>query len=174
MQIKSERLLLRPLSLKDLITTHAYASDHQANAYMLHLPNDHLQETEGFLKACEANWRHYDKSAFQLDFAIIYENQHVGSISLSKEVGTVAEIGWIVNRHYWQKGIAYEAAKALIDYFSEAYQIKDYVAHCDSKNVASYRLMEKLHMTRVSVSGGRFNKGSQHESQEYRYALRLP
>lgn len=173
MEIKSERLLLRPISIKDLVTTHAYASDCEANIYMLNLPNDTLQQTENFLKGCEDNWKTFNQEVFQLDFAIIFDGKHVGGISLSKEVGPETEIGWILNCHYWQKGIAFEAAKTLVDYFTKNYQINHYIAHCDSENKASYALMEKLGMTRVSVTGGRFNKGSQSESQEYLYELKI-
>ena len=52
-QIKTERLVLRPLGSADLQTVHAYASDAEATAYMLRLPSRTPQQTAQFLACAE-------------------------------------------------------------------------------------------------------------------------
>ena len=48
-------------------------------------------------------------------------------------------------------------------------RIRHFITHCDTLNTASWRVMEKLGMTRVSESGERKNKQSDKMSREYMY-----
>lgn len=50
MEIKTNRLVLCPLGIKYLESTHEYASDADATKYMMFLPNDTMEETAGFLE----------------------------------------------------------------------------------------------------------------------------
>lgn len=70
MIIKTERLLLRPLCLKDLKTVHAYASDLENTQYMLFLPNETEQETAAFLSSVEQEWAKEHPECFE--FAIVW------------------------------------------------------------------------------------------------------
>jgi hypothetical protein len=45
MDIKTERLTLTPLGLRFLDSTHEYASNPEITKYMIHLPNEILEET---------------------------------------------------------------------------------------------------------------------------------
>lgn len=48
-ELKTERLLLRPMRLTDLEDVHEYASDKDNARYMFFLPNDTVTDTEAFL-----------------------------------------------------------------------------------------------------------------------------
>ncbi|ESR08932.1 N-acetyltransferase [Streptococcus iniae] len=172
--IKTDRLYLIPNNRKFLHSIHAYASDLDVTRFMLHLPNDNIGETESFLRLCEENWKNYQADAFQLEFAILYEGKHVGGLGLSKDRGNpCVELGWILAKDYWHKGIAYEAAQAAIAYFAKQFQVTSFIAHCDADNKASFGLMERLGMKRKSKKTGRFNKSSQIETSELLYELDL-
>ncbi|MBA2795711.1 GNAT family N-acetyltransferase [Streptococcus porcinus] len=172
--INTERLELKPMNREFIDSTHHYASDKDANRYMLNLPNDSIEETEDFLLNSEYNWKCYSEEEFELEFAIIYNSKHVGGLSLTKRADeNVVEIGWILARPFWHQGIAFEAAHSAISYFSETFQVKHFIAHCDSQNQASYLLMEKLGMKRISVSDGRLNKKAKETTSEYLYRLDL-
>ena len=56
-----------------------------------------------------------------------------------------------------------------MDYFAANLGIRYFCAYCDTRNVASYRLMEKLGMKRVHESAGRKNRASSEEAFEYMY-----
>ncbi|VTS12312.1 GNAT family N-acetyltransferase [Streptococcus pseudoporcinus] len=170
--INTERLELKPMDRSFIDSTHRYASDKEANRYMLNLPNDSIKETEEFLLNCEHHWKHYSKDEFELEFAIIYSSKHVGGLSFTKKADEdLVEVGWILDRAFWHQGIAFEAAYSAISYFSETFQVNHFMAHCDSQNQASYLLMEKLGMKRISVSGGRLNKKARETTSEYLYRL---
>ena len=44
-EIKTDRFVLRPLSINDLDTVHIYASDPENTRFMMWLPNDTKEET---------------------------------------------------------------------------------------------------------------------------------
>lgn len=49
-------------------------------------------------------------------------------------------------------------AEALVTYFIDNMKTTHFIAHCDTENVASYRVMEKLGMVKTGKWGGRRNK----------------
>ena len=91
------------------------------------------------------------------------------SVSIYREGENECEMGWIIHKNYWRQGFAYEAASALMEYSIQKLHIKHFVAHCDAANTASYKVMEKLGMTRTDTYGGRKNKAASEESTEYKY-----
>lgn len=72
---------------------------------------------------------------------------------------------------FYEFAILTEGAQALIDYASQNLGIKKFIAYCDSENIPSYSLMEKLGMSRVMCRSGRKNRSSSEERMEYKYAL---
>ncbi|MBD5137420.1 MAG: GNAT family N-acetyltransferase [Lachnospiraceae bacterium] len=103
---------------------------------------------------------------------MIYSDEHIGAVSVYFENDT-GELGWIINKNYWRNGFAYEAAKALIYYTKTKIKVNHFLAHCDTENIASYKVMEKLGMSRTGEWGGRRNKSASEDSSEYRYELHL-
>lgn len=85
----------------------------------------------------------------------------------------IGEIGWIISKKYWGKGYVTEAAKAIIEFAKNDLKLKKIIAHCDSENVASYKVMEKLGMSYVGRSWGRKNKASDEEREELEYTQEL-
>ena len=124
-----------------------------------------------FLTGAAKEWACEDQTNFE--FAIILGEVMVGgvSITLEEDDRTAGELGWIVNKKYWQQGIASEAAAALVEYFKENYGVKHFIAHCDADNPGSYKTMEKIGMVRTAEYGGRKNKASDEERREYQYEL---
>lgn len=167
--IYTKRLILKPLGIEYLKTVHEYASDIENTKYMLYLPNESIEETMDFLQKSDAEWMSDTPSFYE--FAILYENQQIGAVSIYLEGDSSGELGWIINKKYWKQGIAYEAAAALMDFSINELKIKHFIAHCDAENIASYKTMEKLGMSRTSKHGGRKNKASNEERMEYQYEL---
>ena len=161
-EIETERLLLKPLGSEYLETVNAYATDYENTKYMIHLPNENRKETAAFLAGVDVEWAK-EKPEFY-EFAMLYQGEQIGAVGIYFENG-VGELGWIVNKKYWRNGFAYEAAKAVVTYFTE------HIAHCDTENTASYQVMEKLGMVRTAEYGGRRNRAAAEDSFEYQYEL---
>jgi ribosomal-protein-alanine N-acetyltransferase len=64
------------------------------------------------------------------------------------------ELGYIFNPEFQNEGYATEAADALVRYGFDCLGVHRVIAHCNPDNVASWRVLEKIGMTRE----GRFRK----------------
>jgi RimJ/RimL family protein N-acetyltransferase len=86
------------------------------------------------------------------EYGIEYQGKIIGGIGLIINYeNNTAEIGWILNEAYQRQGFTYEAAKQMIE-FARSLGVKSIHATADSRNVASYKLMEKLGMVHISTS----------------------
>lgn len=169
-EINTEHLVLKPLGMMYLSTTIEYSMDYENTKYMRFLPDETARETEEFLTNVEKEWEK-EQPDF-LEFAIIYHDIHIGAVSVYFE-NDAGELGWIINKNYWGNGFAYEAAKALVDYAKTEIKVNHFLAYCDAENIASYKVMEKLGMSRTGEWGGRRNKSASEDSLEYQYELCL-
>ncbi len=58
------------------------------------------------------------------------------------------ELGYIFNPAYHNMGYATEASRAILDYGFDELKAHRIVAYCDPRNVASWRVLEKIGMER--------------------------
>lgn len=70
---------------------------------------------------------------------------HCGLQHLAKTENV--EIAWIFGREYWNRGLATEAARAVVDYGFGEIGLSRIVAVAEPPNGASLRIMQKLGMT---------------------------
>lgn len=168
-ELFSGRLLLRPVELDDTDAIHGYAGD-QSIAMMLNLPNETREETVAFVRSAVAEWEKEEPE--DREYVIVYEGKVVGGINLAySESREVVEIGWIVHRDYRNKGIASEAAKRLIDYAFHVLSARKVIAHCDSRNAASEKVMKNAGMHLADQRGTRFYPKTGVVSGELLYAI---
>ena len=146
-EIKTRRLLLRPLDISDAESVHQYASDDETTQFMQWLPNHTKEETLAFLQNVTAEWKKEQPRCYE--FAMVLDGRQIGAVSValdeSREVG---ELGWIVHKAWQKQGYALEAARAVRDFALHQLKVKKLVATCDARNSSSYRLMEKLGLQR--------------------------
>ena len=155
MEIRTPRLLLRPLTQADLTTAYAYAGDLENTRFMMFLPDADEAETALHLAEAEEQWSMDTPERYE--FAICLEGLHIGSVTLyMQDDRSEAELGWVLHKAYWRRGYVSEAALALMD-FARSLSVKRIFACCDSENVASYKTMEKLGM-RLCGKGARTNR----------------
>lgn len=172
-EIKTARLILRPLNIKDLDTVHAYASDKENTEFMLWLPNDTKEETAEFLTIVTEEWEKEHPSFYE--FAIEFNSKQIGAVSICLNgEKTEGEIGWILNKQYWGKGIATEAALAIKDFAINELKILRLVATCDYRNQSSCRVMEKTGLFLEDDNGIRTYPKRGETAKELTYALNIP
>ena len=115
---------------------------------------------------------HSIATIFVYEMAVFYNGIHIGAVSLYlNDDRSSAEFGWMINKRYHGQGFATEAAKALLDYGRHNIGIKHFIAHCDTENVSSKRVMEKLGMKCTGEFGGRRTKNFAEERREYLFEL---
>ena len=171
MEIKTGRLVLKPVSMEYLHSTHAYASDLENTRLMMFLPYESIGETESVIRAAEEEWRKDEPD--RCEFAILRNGEHIGGITLYfLDDRTEGELGWILNKAYWGYGYVTEAARAMLDYARENWGIRRMIACCDSENIPSRRVMEKLGMAHA-LTGTRKNRSMEEERTELIYEIQL-
>ncbi len=172
MILKTKRLMLEPLGTKHYESTLKYSTDPENTRMMCFLPCDDGKEVMSYLEKCERQWEM--ESPEYLDAALICDGVHIGAVSIEfLENGTVGEFGWIIDKRYWGRGYAAEGICAFMKYVYGTYGIDHYIAHCDSENHASVRVMEKIGMIMKKRYRGRKNRGSEEIRDEMLFELYL-
>ena len=168
--IKTERLVLRPMSTAYLESTHEYASDEETCRYMVYLPSDSIEDTLCYLTDAQAEFGKEKPSYYEM--AVFLGDVHIGAVSLYlDEKQTSGEFGWTINKRYQRQGYAYEAAAALLRYAADGLGIHHFTAHCDTENILSQKVMKKLGRELKEEPGGRKNKLSDEERREYLFEM---
>jgi ribosomal-protein-alanine N-acetyltransferase len=147
--IETARLLLREFRADDFDDIHAYASDLEVVRLMIWGPNTpEMTQTflSGMLKAQET----WPRSAVELVLELKGDRRVIGAIGLrlKDERNRTADIGYVLNRSNWGCGYTTEAARAILDAAFRQLKFHRIWAMCDTRNHASYRVMEKLGMRR--------------------------
>ena len=186
-QLESSRLILVPTGMQYFETRSRIAGDIENTRFMMFLPKP-PDETKNYLEKCELQWRSENQDLFE--FEILLKDEKVSSISELKSIGgisfelldsnpdvvkifgnNVADMGWILDKNFWNKGFVTEAANLIVD-FVKSLGVKMIFAQCDSENIGSWRVMEKIGMKRICDNGKRFNKSEPNiEKTEYTYAI---
>lgn len=149
MQIESKRLLLREFSLSDCPEVQAYTSDPEVVKYMPFGPTTEDQTRE-HLSQCMATAAEQPRRIYELAVVMRAENHLIGTatIALHPQERRHASFSYLVHRQYWGNGYATEAMRTLIDFAFRVLQLHRLEDTCDTRNLASARVMEKLGMRR--------------------------
>ena len=147
-KIETERLILRKITLDDAEDMYLYASDEEVTRYVTWDTHSSLSDTIAFINTF--------LSQYHVPWGIeLKEN--------GKFIGTVhfvwwqpehhsAEIGYVLSKKYWGKGLITEAARAIISLGFENINLVRIQARCFVKNKASERVMQKLGMSFEGIS----------------------
>ena len=165
MELKTERLCLRPITRKDLRAVLAYACDLSNAEYMVYYPKTE-QEAVSYVEETASQWE--EEEPITYEFAVLLDGEMIGTVSLWLEEADGVEIGWILNRHYWGCGYGTEAAAAVLRFMSEELGISSCISCCDTRNIASARMMEQLGMKRI-LQRTRIYERRGEAAQEYVY-----
>jgi len=172
MELKTQRLLLRPLVADDWKAVHEYASDVENTRYMTFLPNDTEEETRDFVAWTAGEWQ--KEKPETCEFAILLQGKLIGACSVAiSEDRREGEMGWILNKRYWGKGYTTEAALAVRDFAIRELGVKKLIAHCDARNTASQRVMQKLSFRLEEETDDRVYPKTGEKATERMYSLRV-
>lgn len=145
-QIVTERLTLRRFVIDDYKDMFTFASNPEVVKYLSYKPHESPEHTRTLLES----WVKGYESKQTYNWAIEYEGKLVGSISVVQIDNRCfsCHLGWQLDIPYWNKGIMTEAAKAVVDYLFSKVGFDRISSGCDTRNIGSYRVMEKIGMQR--------------------------
>ena len=142
--LSTQRLLLRPFSPDDVNDVFSYASDPEWSRF-LPVPIPYTREdAQDFVEGnTNSNW---ERNAM---FAIEFNGGVVGGIDLRIDApNAMAMVGYAIARAHWNQGLMTEAVQAVVDWGFKEFGLAKIWSFADVENVASWRVMEKIGMTR--------------------------
>ena len=143
--IETERLMLRKYTMDDFEALYEIMSDAET---MQHYPAPFDEaRTRRWI---EWNIDNYSKYGFGLWAVVLKENgEFIGDcgITIQNIDGKpLPEIGYHINKKYWRRGFAKEAAQAVRDWAFENTDYPSLYSYCKYTNEASYRTAEAIGM----------------------------
>jgi ribosomal-protein-alanine N-acetyltransferase len=147
LKIETERLLLRPFNLGDLEAFSLICADPEV---MRFIGSGKTLEKEA-VKQQMLSWiASYEEQGFGLLALILKENEKLlGFCGLMQQIvddETYIELGYRLDRAFWGKGIASEAAKSIRDYAFNQLDIPYLISIIQVDNIASKMVAEKIGM----------------------------
>lgn len=169
--IETERLLLREFTTADESNVHEYGSDPVVSRYDSWGPNSRDDSRQVLLKWIDQQ-QTWPRDEINLAIEHRATGKQVGGIRLhilNSEHG-IAEVGYALNRDFWGQGFATEAGLVLVEKAFSVHKLHRLIATCDTRNVGSARVMEKLGMRcEAHFRQDVFQKGEWRDS--YLYAI---
>jgi RimJ/RimL family protein N-acetyltransferase len=148
--IETERLRLRRPVMEDAAAIFStYAQDPEVARFVSWSVHPSVDITRKFVEEyCVAGWK--TGQVFPWLITLAAGGDVAGIIDL-RPVATRAEIGYVLARRYWGRGLMTEAARAVVEWALAEREIYRVWAVVDLENLASQRVLEKVGMTREGV-----------------------
>lgn len=141
--IETDRLELRLLKDEDIPTLHSIFSDAETMEY--YPAPFSYEKTQNWVKR---NQKRYEENGYGLWAVCLKENGKVigdcGLVKQQVDGDTEVEIGYHINKKYWSKGLASEAAKACKEYGLNTLGLNKLISIIDPINIPSKRVAEKI------------------------------
>jgi ribosomal-protein-alanine N-acetyltransferase len=149
--IETPRLILRRLANYDAPVMHEMLSDAETMRYWSTVPHTELTETQSWVAESVAATSRGDAH----DFAVLHDGRLIGRVAFW--MGN--EIGFLFHRDVWGRGMAREAADALLRYGFETLKFTSVRADVDPQNLRSLTLLERLGFKRTGYAERTFRIG---------------
>ncbi len=146
-ELSTERLLLRPIRLTDIAEVLDYSIDDE---WSRHFNPSTVEDVEDFVaQNVLAPWAESPR------FSIVVDSKVIGGLGLTiDKKHKIAELAYSMAKEHWGKGIMTEAARGVVRWGFEELGLAKIYSHADVLNVGSWRVMEKLGMTREGLFRG--------------------
>ena len=135
--IRTERLLLRPLVQSDAEDVFEWVSDPVVNRYLPYSLYKNIPQVEAWIASLKD-----EENVFA--FCLKDTGKVIGSGDVSQNrTDSAYGLCYNLNRAYWGKGYATEAAKAMIQWAYTSLGVRDFTAQHANANPASGNVIRK-------------------------------
>ena len=139
--LETDRLILRPLQMRDAQDLYAYAQDPQVARHVLWDAHESIWESRQFLRGAIRQYRKGQPGSFAI--TLKDSGRMIGTIgfmwiNLDYRSG---EVGYSLSRAYWNQGIMTEALRAVLAFGFDTLQLNRIEAQHETDNPASGRVM---------------------------------
>ena len=147
--IKTDRLLLRKFQMSDADSIFdTWTSDERVAKYTSWNAHQTVADTKAYVAYMVSK-----NELSDYNWVIELDNKIIGAINVcySDEYLEIAGIAYVLGYDYWGKGYMTEAAKEVIRFLFNDVNYRKIIAGCDSENIGSSKVMEKVGMKREAV-----------------------
>jgi len=150
-RLETPRLILRVVTMGDLEDMFAYSSDEEVTRFLRWGPHRALEETESYIRGVLREYEEGKDGPWGIEYRDT--GRLVGSIHLMKinAQHCKAEIGFVLSRSYWNRGLMSEALKRVLEHSFESIGLNRIEGLCLVDNLAGIRVMKKLGMRQEGV-----------------------
>ncbi len=148
MEIKTARLILRELREDDFHAFYAIESHPEVMRYERDAMTEEAAREKLRAHMAEISVEPRKKYYFAVTLPPDDCLRGIVAVRMNWETVREWEVGWTIDPALWGKGYATEAADALVKLAFTQLKAHRVVAFCHEENTASFRVMEKLGMTR--------------------------
>jgi RimJ/RimL family protein N-acetyltransferase len=145
--IETERIILREFTLDDIDAVFEFGSNKIVNEYTGDVSLKNKAEAKNIIE--NINFKDYKKYGYGR-WAVVFKetNKVIGfaGLKLLPEFNET-DIGFRFLPEYWNKGIATEVSKEIINYGFKNLKLKRIIGIADPKNIGSCKVLEKIGMT---------------------------
>jgi [ribosomal protein S5]-alanine N-acetyltransferase len=168
-ELETQRLLLRRMRLDDAEAMFAYASDPEVTRYVLFETHRSVEDSESFLRLATEGYERGDFGGW----GVVLKDSGAFVGTCGMDVGYApeharAELGYVLSREHWGRGLMPEAVRAVIRFGFRRVGLNRIQARCIAENAASARVMEKAGMTyEGTLRESEFIKGAYRDMKLY-------
>ena len=172
-ELESEKLIFRKFQQSDFSVVYDWLSNFENMKYRSSEPKS---ETEAHAYLDWAIQCAEEENCINFRYAVVLKetDELIGSCELYYTDRDPAELAWELHRHYWRKGYGTEIGNTLLKLAFETLGLRRVIADCNTLNVGSWRIMEKIGMRREAhfVKMYRGNSMLDHSwCDKYQYAI---
>jgi RimJ/RimL family protein N-acetyltransferase len=144
MQLETERLLIRDITIYDKHAIFNYRSDTEANKFQSWIPES-LEDVENFIQRNNKEFNQ-PESWYQVLITDMETKAVIGDIGIHffGSENLQVELGITLNKFFQGKGYASEALKGVIDFLFNDLKKHRIMTSVDPDNVDSIKLMERI------------------------------
>lgn len=147
---KSQRLGFRNWKYSDTDKLFALNSDKEVMEFFPYLPS--LEQTKTLIERMQNQFEKNGFCYFAVD--ILETDEFIGFIGIIEQTYEAdftpcVDIGWRLDKKYWNKGYASEGAKRCLEFAFEDKKLKSIKAIAPKINLKSRKVMEKIGMKYV-------------------------
>ena len=150
MILKTERLIIRPISENDIENVFELQSLEQTAKFNTSKVPTEIHETKISLEKWIAENNKENIKHFTFAVELIDDNKFIGLIGLNlgKEHYKNAEVWFQYDYRFWNKGYATESLRKIIDFGFDTLNLHRIEAGCAIDNIGSVSVLEKVGMLR--------------------------
>ncbi len=140
--IQTQRLSLREFASEDLDALCGLVCDRRVTRYMFYMPGARC-DAEGYLQRAVAYRNERPRGVWELAIADLAGGGLLGSCNLTLMAAGEADLGYMLRRDAWGRGLGTETALALIEAGFNQMALNRIISTVDVRNMASIRVLEK-------------------------------